>query len=29
VLDAASRLYDIEPLAPEHVDESSLEPEYV
>jgi hypothetical protein len=29
LVDAASRLYDIEPLAPEHVDESSLEPEVV
>lgn len=28
LVDAASRLYDIEPLAPEHVDEASLEPEY-
>jgi len=29
VVDAASRLYDIEPLPPEHVDETSLEPEFV
>ena len=29
LVDAASRLYDCEPLAPEHVDESSLEPEWV
>ena len=28
LVDAASRLYDIEPLPPEHVDESTLEPEY-
>lgn len=28
LVDATSRIYDIEPLAPEHVDEASLEPEY-
>lgn len=29
LVDAASRLYDCEPLAPEYVDETTLEPEYV
>jgi len=29
LVDAASRIYDIEPVAPVHVDQSSLEPEHV
>jgi hypothetical protein len=27
VIDAASRIYDMEPTPPEHVDQTSLEPE--
>ena len=29
VIDAVSRIYDIEPVAPEYVDQQSLEPDYV
>lgn len=29
VIDAVSRIYDMEPIAPEYVDQQSLEPEYV
>ena len=29
IIDAASRIYDIEPVTPEYVDQTSLEPEVV
>jgi hypothetical protein len=29
VIDATSRIYDLDPVTPEYVDQSSLEPEYV
>ena len=29
IVDAASRIYDMEPVTPQYVDQESLEPEYV